>query len=113
MWRLTPPGCPRTSRHLHDTAPDFGRGRFVVSGVYAHAVPNLRRTAKGWSETAPDACGNGHALVGNMLVGTQACGEHRGAHRTYWCKKCGDTVYRPPMGSACRKLHGAAAVRNL
>lgn len=73
----------------------------------------LRKTKHGWSETAPTECSNGHPFAGNVLVGTQACGEHRGAHRTYWCKTCGDTVYRPPMGSACRKLHGAAAVRNL
>lgn len=77
-------------------------------------MAHLHQTSKGWAETPPAACGNGHPFgPGLMLVGTQACGEHRGAHRTYWCRTCGDTVYRPPMGSACRKLHGAAAVRNL
>lgn len=62
----------------------------------------------------PDACHHGHPFgPGTVQVGTQACGGHTGQHRSYYCVECGDITYTPPVGSACRLLHGAAGVRNL
>lgn len=78
-------------------------------------VSKLVRTAKGWAETPPAACPNGHAFVAGVVqVGTQMCGGlHPGQHRTYYCTECGHVTYRPALGSACRLLHGPAGVRNV
>lgn len=78
------------------------------------AVGDLVHTPKGWEVTAPTHCPNGHQLgPGRMIVGHQPCGGmHRGGH-TCWTCGCGQSVYAPGTGSACRILHGAAGVRNL
>ena len=79
------------------------------------AIGDLVQTPKGWAVTAPDTCPNGHALgAGRTTVGFQPCGgEHRGGHLAWTCRHCGESVYAPATGSACRILHGAAGVRNL
>jgi hypothetical protein len=47
---------------------------------------------------------------GQVLFGNQLCG---GGHLTWTCVECNQTAYRPPLGSSCRILHGAAGVRNV
>lgn len=49
--------------------------------------------------------------LGRMMVGNQPCAS--GGHITWRCNECGDTTYAPPLGSACRVLHGPAGSRNL
>lgn len=77
-------------------------------------VGELVETAKGWQVTAPTHCPTGHLLKGNVTVGQQVCGgTHSGTHLEWYCRQCGQSVYSPAMGSACRKLNGPAGVRNV
>jgi hypothetical protein len=70
----------------------------------------VQSTEGGWYAWPPARCGNGHQLgAGRMIVGNQPCST--GGHITWRCNQCGDTTYAPPLGSACRVLHGPAAVR--
>ncbi|MGA5467195.1 hypothetical protein [Mycobacterium sp. NPDC050041] len=70
-------------------------------------------TTGGWMVRPPKHCPNGHSLgPGRVLVGNQPCGAcRRGGHTSWMCRECEAIIYRPPMGSACRVLHGPAAVR--
>jgi hypothetical protein len=80
------------------------------------SVGDLYRTARGWAVTAPTHCPDGHRMgPGQVLVGNQPCGggAHPGSHLTWTCRECGATAYHPPLGSACRILHGGAGVRNV
>jgi hypothetical protein len=75
----------------------------------------VRRRDGKWAERPPKHCPVGHELEpGRYQVGHQPCGGRHhdgGGHRTYRCW-CGETAVQPPLGSACRVLHGPAGVRN-
>lgn len=63
---------------------------------------SLHRVAKGWAETPPTHCLNGHELgPRRVLVGSYVCtcGIH---HRTHRCRECDAVTYTPPLGAGCQ-----------
>jgi hypothetical protein len=76
-------------------------------------VGDLVPTTNGrWKTVAPTHCPNGHQLgARRVLVGHQPCSE--GGHMTWTCRECDSTVYAPDLSSACRVIHGPAAIRNV
>ncbi|RJO74197.1 hypothetical protein D5S18_18765 [Nocardia panacis] len=71
--------------------------------VARDADDRLYRTRDGgWTRPTPVFCRNRHRLgPGRMLVGTVMCRAIDGVHHTYYCRKCGDTVYVPAIGREC------------
>ncbi len=105
--------------------PGCRRGRYEQQGGsvwrladYTQLVVALRCTRTGWVEPGPPlACPQGHTLRGpyRVLVGTQQCAtcsaQGLGAHRSFTCRTCSETVYDPPPGPNCTfvALDGRAA----
>jgi hypothetical protein len=48
---------------------------------------------------------------GGVVVGHQACLGHGGAHTTWTCRTCDETVFGPPLNTHCSTLNGPATVR--
>jgi len=75
------------------------------------AAPRPTSRAGPWgelAEIAPEHCPNGHPFGPNrVLVGWAPCScpgtaRGRGGHRTYSCRACGATIYRPECRGATR-----------
>lgn len=66
------------------------------------AHERLTRTSRGWVESAPKSCPNGHDLgPGQVLVGSQVCSCEIHHHRTHACRQCDGVVYTPTLTDAC------------
>ncbi|GGN66036.1 hypothetical protein GCM10011610_00550 [Nocardia rhizosphaerihabitans] len=73
-------------------------GRTVVDPCRLYGVRG------GWAEAAPQACGNGHPLRRNAMVGSVPCGQH-GHYRSCRCCTCGHEIIWPTLDEACRTPH--------
>jgi hypothetical protein len=92
--RLRPSAVRAPSNALaRPVARPPGRATDDYSG--AVAVEELRRTGRGWVETAPTVCANGDPhLPGQTLVGYQPC-SCLGGHRVWRCGVCGAVTTGP------------------
>ena len=88
-------------------------GRLVGYVVGFYDEPHFMWSTSRVGHTHPPThCPNGHVLGPNqVLVGHQACLGHGGAHTTWTCRVCDETVYGPPLNTHCTTLDGPARVR--
>lgn len=64
---------------------------------------SLRRVDRGWAETPPGRCPNGHTLgPRQVLVGSYVCSCEVHHHRTHRCRTCDSVTYTPPLGPDCQ-----------
>src|SRR6187200_2431469 len=102
---------------MRSPLPSCGGSQRVIGAE--HETSRSVRPASGaptttgkWITHPPTRCPNGHQLgPGEVLVGHQACLGHGGAHTTWTCRTCDQTVYGAPLNTHCSARWAPAAVR--
>jgi hypothetical protein len=81
---------------------DEWRPVYEVAGRVVPDSLRLYPVRDGFAEPSPARCRNGHRLgPRQVLVGSQACPNVGGFHRTHTCRTCEYVIYTPPKVPGC------------